>query len=267
MFVFVTTCFNCEEFIERCIKSVLSQNYKEWSMYIIDDASQDDSVKIAKRFEAQDRRIRVIENKYNLGAVFNKTINFVRYADPKDEDVIITLDGDDYLIHESVLSDLAKVYQEDTWITYGGFQSNSLFNEDFYNEVDWSKSLRNQGFCLSHLRSHKFFLLKNVKYEDLCNRMGILFRYPEDVILFIPMVEMSGKEHAHFLKKPNYFYNVNLNSDSEDKERKAYINSIMADDLSFRKPYLTKTKEELVNGRCNWPKLEQLEITTHTKQI
>ena len=79
--------------------------------------------------------------------------------------------------------------------------------------------------------------------------------------------EGSGKEHAHFLKKPNYFYNVNLNSDSEDKVRKAYINSIMADDLSFRKPYLTKTKEELVNGRCNWPKLEQLEITTHTKQI
>jgi len=234
-------------------------------MYIIDDASQDDSVKIAKRFEAQDKRIRVIENKYNLGAVFNKTINFVKHADPKDEDVIITLDGDDYLSHESVLSDLAQVYKEDTWITYGGFECNSLFNKDFYTEVDWSKSLRNQGFCLSHLRSHKFFLLKNVKYEDLCNRMGTLFRYPEDVILFIPMVEMSGREHASFLKKSHYFYNVNLNSDGENKNRKALINSIMSDDLSYRKPYIRKTKEELVDGRCDWPEIEQLEITPHTK--
>ena len=62
MFVFVTTCFNCEEFIEKCIKSVLSQNYKDWSMYIIDDASHDGSAKIAKRFETQDKRIHVIEN-------------------------------------------------------------------------------------------------------------------------------------------------------------------------------------------------------------
>jgi len=157
------------------------------------------------------------------------------------------------------------VYKEDTWITYGGFESNSLFNKDFYDEVDWSKSLRNQGFCLSHLRSHKFFLLKNVKYEDLCNRIGTLFRYPEDVILFIPMVEMSGKEHASFLKKSHYFYNVNLNSDGENKNRKALINSIMSDDLSYRKPYIRKTKEELVDGRCDWPEIEQLEITPHTK--
>ena len=221
-------------------------------MYIIDDASQDDSVKIAKRFEAQDKRIRVIENKYNLGAVYNKTINFVRHADPKDEDVIITLDGDDHLTHQNVLSDLAKVYQEDTWITYGGFQSNASFNKGFYNQVDWSKSLRKQTFCLTHLRSHKFFLLKNVKCEDLCNRKGQLFRYPEDIVLFIPMVEMSGKEHTSFSKKTNYFYNLNPNSDSKDTKRKALIDKIITDDLSFRKPYTTKTKEELVNGICDW---------------
>ena len=254
MFVFVTTCFNCEEFIEKCIKSVLSQNYKDWSMYIIDDASHDKSVEIAKKFETQDKRIHVIENKNNLGAVYNKTINFVQHADPEDEDVIITLDGDDYLTHENVLSDLAKVYEEDTWITYGGFESNITFNEGFYNQVDWSESLRSQSFCLSHLRSHKFFLLKNVRCEDLCNRKGALFRYPEDIILFIPMVEMSGKEHTHFLKKTNYFYNVNLNSDGQDAKRKTYIDKIITNDLSFRKPYRTKTKQELVNCVCDWTK-------------
>ena len=228
-------------------------------MYIIDDASQDDSVKIAKRFEAQDKRIRVIENKNNLGAVCNKTINFVKHANPKDEDVIITLDGDDYLANENVLSYLATVYKEDTWITYGGFEANTPFNKGFYNQVNWSKSLRNQTFCLSHLRSHKFFLLKNVKYKDLCNRKGALFRYPEDVILFIPMVEMSGKERTHFSKKTNYFYNVNPNSDGKNSSRKAYIDDIIVNDLSFRKPYKTKTKQELVNGNCDW--------LTYTKYI
>ena len=146
------------------------------------------------------------------------------------------------------------MYEEDAWITYGGFESNITFNEGFYNQVDWSKSLRSQSFCLSHLRSHKFFLLKNVRCEDLCNRKGALFRYPEDVILFIPMVEMSGKDHTHFLKKTNYFYNVNLNSDGQDAKRKTYIDKIITNNLSFRKPYRTKTKQELVNCVCDWTK-------------
>ena len=252
MFIFVTTCFNCEKFIENCINSVLFQTYEEWQMYIIDDASDDESVKVAKRTAGHDQRIHIIENESNVGAVYNKTVNFVNHAAPKDEDVIITLDGDDYLAHEKVLSYLETVYKKDIWMTYGGFKMNVLYNKEFYGQIDWGKSLRSQPFCLTHLRSHKFFLLKNIKDKDLCNRLGQLFRYPEDVILFIPMAEMSGKKHTHFSQETNYFYNVNSNSDERVSARKDHINGIITEDLSFRNPYKIKTKRQLVDNTCDW---------------
>ena len=223
-------------------------------MYIIDDASTDSSVEVAKRTANQDPRIHIIENEYNMSAVYNKTINFVNHAEPQDEDVIITLDGDDYLLHNKVLSYLRGVYKEDVWLTYGGaiIPEGQQVAAHWFQAADWRVSLRNQGFCLTHLRSHKFFLLKNVKNKDLRYQTGGLFRYPEDIILFIPMAEMAGEEHCRHLKQKSYFYNIHDNCDFAEPEKDRHIGAIIAHDLSFRKPYKIKTREQLINCECDW---------------
>ena len=97
MFKIITTCYNCESFIGQCIESVLSQNQTDWEMYITDDASEDNSVEVATEVANGDPRIKIIKNDKNMGAVYNKTFNFINHAKPDDEDVVVTLDGDDYL--------------------------------------------------------------------------------------------------------------------------------------------------------------------------
>ena len=76
MFKIVTTCYNCEAFIKECIESVLAQKQSDWEMYIFDDASYDKSREVAKEVANGDPRIKIIENKVNRGAVYNKTYNF-----------------------------------------------------------------------------------------------------------------------------------------------------------------------------------------------
>ena len=255
MFIIVTTCYNCEKFIEQCISSVLIQDYSDWQMYIFDDASTDNSIKVAEKIIDGDPRIKIIKNNKNMGAVYNKTSNFINHAKPDDEDVIVTLDGDDYLGSQYALCYLKEIYSQGYWFSYGGFiASEKSFYElaapDHLTPIDWSKSLRNQRFCITALRSHKFFLLKNVRDKDLRHKNGVLFKFPEDIILNIPMAEMAGKDKCYFLKEKIYCYRIHKNNDTftNDDER----TSITINDLSFRPEYPRKTKEELINWGCDW---------------
>ncbi len=90
-------------------------------MYIFDDASTDNSVEVATEATNGDPRVKIIKNKINRGAVYNKTYNFIRHAKPDDEDIIVTLDGDDYLGSQYALCYLKKIYSEGYWFSYGGF--------------------------------------------------------------------------------------------------------------------------------------------------
>jgi glycosyltransferase involved in cell wall biosynthesis len=55
----VTPVYNGAEYLEECIESVLNQTYENWEYVICDNCSTDGSLEIARRYEAQDPRIRV----------------------------------------------------------------------------------------------------------------------------------------------------------------------------------------------------------------
>lgn len=64
---------NGERFIERAIKSVLWQQYKDFELIIVNDGSTDSTKKIIEEFAKEDKRIFVINNLRNIG--FAKSLN------------------------------------------------------------------------------------------------------------------------------------------------------------------------------------------------
>lgn len=88
----VTPCFNAQNYIDKMINSVISQTYVNWELIIVDDYSNDDSVKIVKKFVNQDDRIKLIELSVRSGPAIarNKAINLAngRY--------LTFLDADDF---------------------------------------------------------------------------------------------------------------------------------------------------------------------------
>jgi glycosyltransferase involved in cell wall biosynthesis len=63
----ITPSYNSTRFISATIKSIVSQNYSNWELLIIDDCSCDNTLSIVKRFEKQDQRIHVYKLHTNSG--------------------------------------------------------------------------------------------------------------------------------------------------------------------------------------------------------
>jgi len=56
----VTPVYNGAEFLLECIDSVLAQTYENWEYVIVDNCSTDPTLEIARSYEAEEPRIRVL---------------------------------------------------------------------------------------------------------------------------------------------------------------------------------------------------------------
>ena len=59
--------YNSERYLPECLDSVLQQTLEDFELLIIDDGSTDSSLEIARRYEQNDKRIRVIQQDHNQG--------------------------------------------------------------------------------------------------------------------------------------------------------------------------------------------------------
>jgi glycosyltransferase involved in cell wall biosynthesis len=94
--------YNVEAYIEECIRSVLSQDFDDFEILVVDDQSPDGSRLIVERLAAQDPRIKLITHPTNagLGPARNTGVRFARGT------YILFLDSDDLLAGDHVLGQL-----------------------------------------------------------------------------------------------------------------------------------------------------------------
>ncbi|MFL2693695.1 MAG: glycosyltransferase family 2 protein [Gammaproteobacteria bacterium] len=64
----IMPCYNSENYLDTAISSVVEQSYSNWQLIICDDGSTDNSLNIAREYEANDSRIYVTTNRYEKGA-------------------------------------------------------------------------------------------------------------------------------------------------------------------------------------------------------
>lgn len=90
----IMTNYNCQDFLERAIKSVLNQTHSNLELLIVDDASTDKSLKIINKFAKFDSRVRVFTNLEQRGTYWSKnsvihktTGSYITVIDSDDYDV------------------------------------------------------------------------------------------------------------------------------------------------------------------------------------
>lgn len=89
--------YNVEQYLPRCIESVLSQDFQDWEMILVDDGSSDKSPQICDEFAEKDNRIKVI-HKSNGGANSARLTGF----EMSQGVYLMFLDSDDWLMPHAI---------------------------------------------------------------------------------------------------------------------------------------------------------------------
>lgn len=94
----IMTNYNCENLIERSIKSVLNQTYRNLELIIVDDNSSDNSLNVIKKIADSDGRIRVFKNLERRGTYWSKNSVIQKTSGS----YITMIDSDDYDIPQKI---------------------------------------------------------------------------------------------------------------------------------------------------------------------
>lgn len=233
--VILTTLYNAEKYIERCIGSIMNQTYTNFKCYITDDLSTDKSVNLVKELIKDDDRFILIENKTKHYQPGNYDQVIRNNKDITDNEICIEIDGDDWLPNLNVLKRIKELYNNpDVWIANGSFRYSNGCN-GFSSKQENIDIIRQVRFTASHIRTWRAFLWRNIKEEDLKDENGVYWKVTGDLSFMYPMLEMSGDEHYRFMPEINYVYNEE-NPINDHKVDLQLVNEI-ANKIRAKKPY------------------------------
>ena len=204
--IVLTTTYNCENFVEKSLLSIMSQRFKDFKCYITDDMSTDNTVDVIKKTILGDERFILIENQEKMYQPGNYD-QVIRGLGISDDEICVEIDGDDWLPNSNVLSFINDVYKDETvWMTSGSFKYHDG-RPGFANPPKKFVDVRKQTFTLSHMRTWKSWLWKKIKEEDLKDDSGNYWSVAGDLSFMFPMLEMSGENHFKYIPDVLYIYN------------------------------------------------------------
>lgn len=236
MFRVITTCYNAEKYIKRCLESLQKQNREDWVCYVVDDLSTDDSRGIVSKMAWTDPRIILITNEKKTYQVGNYA-KIMSRDDILDDDICLTLDGDDWLPSSDVLDKVSEAYDHGSWMTYGQFLQwdGKGYSLGFAGPPPIWDSLRAARYTTTHLRTWKAFLWRKIDPRDLRKSDGSVIKAGGDTAFMYPMLEMAGPFRSTYIPYPMYIYNVETSDNVHKHSLEEQHATAM--EIRRRKPY------------------------------
>lgn len=102
-FSIIVPVYQAELHLKKCVDGILSQQFDDWELILVNDGSMDNSLSICYDYQMLDSRITVINNS-NHGAAYSRNIGTKK----ANGLYILYLDSDDYWEGEDALTNLRK---------------------------------------------------------------------------------------------------------------------------------------------------------------
>jgi len=231
-FCVVVPAFNCAAWIVRSLESIAEQSYTEYSVVVVDDASTDSSMREKIRSFCRPRGWKWRFEPINRGSLHSIYAGIEELGASGDQ-VVVTVDGDDWLAHSDVFSYVASVYEKgDVDLTYGHFRYSPSGEEAVAVPYQIGAPRSDQGEVMpAPLRTFRAALWHAINPDDLKDERGEFLRYATDWAFMMPMMEMAG-DRIHRIDEVLYVYNFDnpINewkvAGAEQQAVKDYIRSL-----------------------------------------
>ena len=183
----VVTCYNHENYIEQCLRSIFNQTYRNIELIVLDDGSTDSSSEVIQEVLKESPFVTIFESHENIGVVRtrNKGLNLL------NGDYFLYVDSDDFLDNRYVeeLYDCAVNHQAD--IVYC----------DLYNFEKDETYLKAQEFDLHNLLESNYIsncslvkktILKGIYYDEKLSGKKL-----EDYDFFLNLIINNGAKAVY----------------------------------------------------------------------
>jgi len=188
----IIPAYNIEDYIGRCLDSIISQTYKNLEIIVVDDGSRDHTGEILDNYAKKDRRIKVIHKENGgVSSARNKGIEVA------EGDYIGFIDGDDLIEPEmyKILVDLLE--EENADIAHCGYQMVFPDRVDYYHNTG-KKKIQTTEEGLKDLLSGEIIepglVNKLYKKELIKNcRLDETVKINEDLLMNYQLFKLSQK--------------------------------------------------------------------------
>lgn len=221
----IVPVYNVEKYLERCVKSIAAQTYKDLEILLIDDGSTDKSGEMCDDFQQTDSRIKAF-HKQNGGLSDARNYGIEHSAG----EFISFVDSDDY-IDEKMLETLHRLITEND----ADLAVCSAMDVFEGKEVTQVKEIKE--FNLNKVESYKY-MLRGDGIPSACNKLykrqtvGNV-RFPVGKLyedgFFTPQI-LKKVEKTAVTSKPMYYYFRRADSITTKPFRKGDLDVIEAYD-------------------------------------
>jgi len=216
--VVVIPSYNNKDWYKKNLDSIFNQKYENYRVLYINDYSEDGTGELVEAYVKkckQEHRFTLLNNPANRGVMANH-YHAVHLCE--DHEIVVNVDGDDWLKHQHVLQKINETYQDpNVWMTYGQFEyliptkeKNTFITQKGFCKKIGKKTVRTRSYraskwLTSHLRTFYAGLFKHIKLKDFLIR-GTFFRSTADIAMMMPMLEMANGK-CKFIDEILYTYN------------------------------------------------------------
>lgn len=224
----ITVCipvYNVEQYIKRCLESILNQSFKDFEVVVVNDCTPDKSMDIVRQYAEVDDRIRIIEHEVNHGQMMARRTAYMAakgdYITFCDSDDTLPCGAFEGLYNEAVKTNADIVSGVIEYIPVKGkrhrWKNLLQYGSD---KISVFKSLLKDEF--GHNLCSRLFrreLLQNYNYETYEKATN-----GEDGMLFYQVVDHASKVVT--TDKIVYEYWQNMESSSQVRLKDAALRSI-----------------------------------------
>lgn len=256
MISIIVPVYNVEKYIERCIKSLLQQSYKDLEIILVNDGSKDKSGEICEFWKKKDSRIKVI-HKEN-GGLPSARNEGLKNANGEN---ILFVDSDDFLIknacqtlslylnYDMVLFKYYRLKKKGEIIKFNSPETEGVyFGEQIINllinSLGYSYLNKRQSIKVTHSAWRSMYKKDIIDSWNLCFKN---IKYIEDFFFHLDYIEKCKK--ILILNKYIYVYRENPDSiinsykKNQSEVTKMYLNKI----LSYKNKYNTFYDKQILD--------------------
>lgn len=212
--------YNVEKYLEKCLKSVINQTYKDLEIICVDDCSPDNSNKIVQEYLKKDSRIKLIKREKNGG------ISAARNSGLKitTGEYIYFLDSDDWIDLDYLEKMVSAIKENNVDVV---LNTKIVKEEERKQNVQFLPNLCPQSL------ENKFLNTQDCVWKLVWNVWAYLWKksaldkidakFPEGYInedMYFQSIVLSSLDKIYVIRNSSYHYLIRKNSISDDLKSK-----------------------------------------------